>query len=114
MLAVGSAVIIGSNTFIVCGYRPIEQDGHVDMGYLLVPYPLGYVNIDSLSLVTADNDYPVAHTGFRNNDAQAYDCLLEQVRDLGRNVTAEAVVAIVNEATEELLADLVTIEGKEA
>ena len=106
MHAVGSVIDIRGSRFVVCGYRPFDKDGTVDVGYLLVPYPLGFVSLDSFSLVTADTDYPVVYEGFRNEDAERYDGLLEQTRTLGQETAFEDVLAVVDEARAEIAAEL--------
>lgn len=114
MHAVGSILAIQDDKFMVCGYRPIEQDGMVGMGYLLLPYPLGFMDIESFSLVSADADYPVVHEGFRNVDAEGFDAMLEKARAVGRETTMDEFAAVAAEAADELEAALAAIQGKEA
>lgn len=112
MHVVGSVIAIQDNKFIVCGYRPVDMGDSVSMGYLLVPYPLGFVGMDSFSLVSADTDFPIVHEGYRNEDATAYDSLLEQIRVMGRDVTMDEVMAVADEARAEFEADLEAMESE--
>ena len=105
MHSVGSVIDIKGGKFVVCGYRPYDMDGMVGMGYLLLPYPLGYRNLDSFSLVSADTDYPVVHEGYRNADAEAYDRLLEQTRAHGREVRFDDVLASADETRAQIEAE---------
>lgn len=102
MHAVGSVIDVQGGKFVVCGFRPFENDGTVGMGYLVVPYPLGFVNVDSFSLVSSDADYPVVHEGYRNKDAESYDNTLELARGYGRETSLEEVLAANDEAMAEL------------
>lgn len=102
MHAVGSVIDIKGGKFVVCGYRPFDNDGKVGMGYLLVPYPLGFVNLDSFSLVSSENDYPTIHEGFRSEDAESYDRLLEQARTYGRETAFDEVLSAAEGVREEI------------
>lgn len=94
MHAVGSVIDIKGRKFVVCGHRPLNDNGLFGMGYLLVPYPLGYTRPQSFSLVSAETEYPVVHEGYRNEDAEAIDQLLEQMRTYGRETSYDEVVAV--------------------
>lgn len=113
MHAVGSVIDIKGGKFVVCGYRPFDDGGKVGMGYLLVPYPLGFMNLDSFSLVSSETDYPVVHEGFRNEDNEKYDRLLEQARTLGRETTFEEALAAVDEVRAEIEAEFFTAAAGE-
>lgn len=114
MYAVGSIIAIQDNKFMVCGYRPIEQDGAVGMGYLLLPYPLGFTNIESFSLVSADTDYPTVFEGFRNESAEQYDAALERVRVEGRNTSWADFTAAIPDLLDELEVEQAATDKKEA
>ena len=114
MHAVGSVIAIQDNKFMVCGYRPIEQDGAVGMGYLLLPYPLGFMDADSFSLVSGDTDYPTVFEGFRNEEAEQYDAGLELVRKAGRSVTMEELREAVPDVLAELEAEMAANQDEEA
>ena len=102
MHAIGSVIDIHGGKFVICGYRPFDNAGMVGMGYLVVPYPLGFVDVDSFSVVAADTYYPVVHEGYCNKDSEDYDHLLEQVRTYGRETTTQEVVAATEEGSAEL------------
>ena len=114
MHAVGSVIAIQDKKFMVCGYRPIEQDDGIGMGYLLLPYPLGFMDTSSFSLVSSDADYPTVFEGFRNEDAEQYDAGLELVRKAGRGVTMDEVRAAVPAVMAELEAELTQTQDEEA
>lgn len=76
---VGTLLVCGDQPFMVCGYRFIEQDERLLPCYVMVPYPLGYINENSLSLVDATINRKVIATGL-NNDAQTrFNNALEEV-----------------------------------
>lgn len=112
MLAVGTIVAIQDNKFMVCGYRPYDNEGKVGMGHLLVPYPMGFMNAESLSLVSSDTVFPVVHEGFRNEDGESYDRMLEKIRTVGVDVTTDELKSVATEAVSELEADLAAFLGE--
>lgn len=112
MHAVGSIIDIEGGKFVVCGYRPYDNEGTVGMGYLLVPYPLGFVNLDSFSLVPSDADYPLVHEGFCNEDGEQYDRLLEQVRRYGSETSPEELLAAAGEVWAQVESELAAAAGE--
>lgn len=103
MHAVGSIIAIQENKFMVCGYRAAErEDGTVGMGYLLIPYPFGFVNMDSFSLVPFDRTYEVVHEGHRTAEVTELEQLLQGVNEDGRDITAEEFRAAAIELDAEL------------
>lgn len=66
---------IDARRFVVVGHR-LTRDGElVGAGYVLVPYPLGFVDAQSLSVVPASAVDEVAQAGF--SDAQTASYLAE-------------------------------------
>ena len=103
MHAIGSVIAIQENKFVVCGYNPYErEDGSVGFGYVLVPYPLGFVNVDSLSLVDVERAYPVVHEGYKNEAAEEADQVLEAARESSKNLTMAEFQALQDEAAAEI------------
>ncbi len=88
---------------MVCGYNPYErEDGSVGFGYVLVPYPLGFVNVDSLSLVDVEQEYPVVHEGYCNEAAEQAVQLIQSAHESGKTLTMAQFQAIQDEVVTEV------------
>ena len=69
---IGSVLVVGERRYVVVGHRMTRDGDHVGAGYLLVPYPLGFVDADSLQLVPASKTGAVLHAGLCNETGSAY------------------------------------------
>lgn len=79
MLPLGSVIKIKERKYVIAGYRPMEKDGAVAVGYLLLPYPLGYLNKNGLFLCPAAQVEEVLFEGYQNERAGRF---LESVQKL--------------------------------
>lgn len=77
--AIGSVVTIGERRYVVAGHRLVRDGEGMGPGYVLVPYPLGFVGAESLALVAASQVGEVVHEGLATDDGTAY---LEQFEAL--------------------------------
>lgn len=84
---IGSVVQVGARRLVVVGHRFVPDGDTVGVGYLLVPYPLGFVGTESLSVVPASRVTEVASEGLANEDGAAY---LEELGELAQASTGIA------------------------
>ncbi len=84
VLGVGTIIEINEAKFMIAGYRLVDNDDMVGLAYLVVPYPLGYVGIDSVSLISAGVGYRVVAAGFSTNESQAFNEMLAKAWDEGK------------------------------
>lgn len=106
LVGIGGVVSIGERRFVVVGHR-IAPDGEtMGPGYLVVPYPLGFVDAESLSLVPASAVDAVAHSSYADAQGDAY---LAEFRRLAEVTTGIPVAEY--EASERLLADFAREEA---
>lgn len=76
MHALGAVLSVGGRRYVTVGYRVLGSDSGVAIGYLVVPYPLGFVGPQSLSEVApSDVDVLVAE-GYLNQVGEDYTSAL--------------------------------------
>lgn len=80
---IGTVVELGKRRFVVVGHRMVRDGVGVGVGYVLVPYPLGFVDVESLSVVPASlvGVGDVVAEGFAN---EAGERLLAELAELAR------------------------------
>ena len=70
--SIGSVVAIDGRRYVVIGHRMVQDGENVGAGYVRVPYPLGFSNIGSLSVVPASRAADVVAEGFANDAGSAH------------------------------------------
>ena len=70
--SLGTVVRIGERRYVVAGHRMTRDGEHTGIGYVLVPYPLGFVESESLVLVSASQMGEVVAAGYANEAGDAY------------------------------------------
>ena len=97
VLSVGTIVEISEAKFMITGYRMVESDGMVGLAYLIVPYPLGYVGIDSVSLISADANYRVVTAGLTTGESQSFTEMLAKAWEEGKETPFEVYAQTMSE-----------------
>ncbi len=106
MQPLGSVLELDARRYVVVGHR-ITRDGEVMApGYLVVPYPLGFVDPESIQVVPASAFGAVVHEGYANDEGDAY---LEEFAALAE--ASAGVPYTEYEASVRLLADFAREEG---
>ena len=83
---VGSMIRVKDSLLMVCGYRVVDEDGHVGLAHLAVPYPYGFVGEESLVVLTDEVDREVVFEGYESDESIAMQRLLADVKEQGREV----------------------------
>lgn len=104
---IGSVLTCGERRFVVVGHRMTREEDRVAAGYVVVPYPLGFVDASSLSVVPAGKAGDLVDQGFANEDGAAY---LEQFCDLA--TASEGIAFEEYTSSMRLLGDFVREEGQ--
>lgn len=68
----GTVVQIGERRYVVAGHRMTRDGEGMGIGYVVVPYPLGFVSADSLVLVPASQVSEIVAAGYANEVSDAY------------------------------------------
>ena len=63
---------IGERRYVVVGHRMTRDGELVGPGYVVVPYPLGFVDADSLQVVPASEVGAVVGEGYVSDASDAY------------------------------------------
>lgn len=61
----GAVFEIDKLRYMVVGYDAMDTaDGHAQLGYLTVPYPLGFMKMDDFEIVAASAEMEIISEGF--------------------------------------------------
>lgn len=69
---IGSVLAVGERKFVVVGHRMTRDGDRVAAGYMVVPYPLGFVDADSLAVIPARAADALVAAGFANEAGTVY------------------------------------------
>lgn len=70
--AIGTVVSVDERRYVVVGHRLVPDGAGMAAGYVLVPYPLGFVDADSLSVVAVRRVDKVVAEGFETAAGDAH------------------------------------------
>lgn len=79
ILTLGSLIGAEGGAQMISGYRLIDDGGVVGVGYICVPYPLGFMDDDSIILVRATDVTQVYFEGHEDPSAQMLAKSLEEL-----------------------------------
>lgn len=96
---VGSLVEADGVIRMVCGYRLIDDNGTIGVGYILVPYPFGFIDESSISMLPASRIGQVFSEGSRDEEALAFVQPLEEIANAAESSsTLEGYYKYINDA----------------
>ena len=97
LVPIGSVVRVQDVLLVVVGHRLARDEDAIGLCYELVPYPLGFVNARSLSLMPASRVDDVVLEGLRTQQGDEYladlRAALEAAEGVGYHEYADAVLA---------------------
>ena len=64
LLSLGTIIKVNEIKVCIIGYTSVEKEGTSVMGYLVVPYPLGFVNIDNVFFIPIHMDFEIVAEGY--------------------------------------------------
>ena len=76
---IGSIIGCDNDSFVVISHRMTRDGAQMGVGYLCVPYPLGFVDQNSLLMIPASRVDSLIHEGFANEAGSQYLAQLEAV-----------------------------------
>lgn len=89
LASIGSVVRVGDRRYVVAGHRMTRSGFDVGMGYVLVPYPLGFTDANSISLVPVDAVHQIVTEGFANKAGIAHLAQLEELAQASEGISYE-------------------------
>lgn len=88
-LTVGTTIDIEGTTFMIAGYRAIQEGDHVEIVYITLPYPLGYTSVESFSLTRMTPEYPVVALGYETEESEAFSEMIANAQETGKTTSYE-------------------------
>ncbi len=102
---IGSIVRVQDVLLVVVGHRMARDEQEIGLCYLLVPYPLGFVRAQNLSITPVRKVDEVVFTGLCTEEGMNYLAGLseaaESAKGVGYHDYADAVLAFNNYLKEE-------------
>lgn len=86
VLPIGSVLRLGGKQFVAVGYRPVEKDGTVALAYILFPWPLGFLNGQSVYLYPVSEAAEVLAEGYQSKDGNRFLKKMEDIDEKGKDV----------------------------
>lgn len=109
LASIGSVVRIHESKFVVIGHRMARDELNIGMCYILVPYPLGFVDASSLSLTPIGRVDTVLAQGYCPDAGMEYldelSKLVEESEGIRYDDYADAVLSFKNYLKEERVQD---------
>lgn len=81
---------MGERRYVVAGHRMTRDGEGTGIGYVMVPYPLGFVSSGSLALVSASQATEVVALGYDNEENDAYLTQFEELAHESSDIPYEA------------------------
>ena len=80
VLPIGSVFRLGGKQFVAVGYRPVEKDG----AYILFPWPLGFLNRQSVYLCPVSEAGEALAEGYQSEAGDRFLRKMEEIEEKGK------------------------------
>lgn len=87
LLPIGSVLCANNKKALVVGYHFETEDDKFVTSYLVVDFPMGYINTNSVGVVSVEADMDVIFEGYANDSYAAFIKNKQELYELSRNVT---------------------------
>lgn len=84
VLPIGSVFRLGGKQFVAVGYRPVEKDGAVALAYILFPWPLGFLNRQSVYLCPVSEASEALAEGYQSEAGDRFLRKMEEIEEKGK------------------------------
>lgn len=64
LLPLGTIIKVNEIKVCIIGYTSVQKEEASVVGYFVVPYPLGFVNIDKVLFIPAGMDFEIIAEGY--------------------------------------------------
>ena len=100
LLPIGTAVEINNNKCIIVGYDDVEENDVYVHSYVVIPYPLGYVDEDSFRYVPVDAEMNELKKGYETEVFDIYEQTRRSLFDSTTGLTVSEWTKIKEETVE--------------
>lgn len=94
---VGSVIKADNTTYLIVGIKFFDQDNCFVKHYVIVPFPAGQFDSNSLRVVRAD-DVELIREGYRNNETDAFLNYYDVIDRLSKKHDSAALYQAFNDA----------------
>lgn len=70
LLPLGSVITVKSRKISIIGYGSVDKDETSTSGYFVVPYPIGFTNIDKVFFIPHDTKFEVVSEGYKTEPSE--------------------------------------------
>lgn len=82
LLPIGSVLQVKGKKAIILGYRFDDENNKFTTSYVICGYPLGFLTMEQLGLVSVDADMEVVFEGYRNELFYSFIRNKQELHDL--------------------------------
>lgn len=87
LLPIGSVLCAKEKKAVVLGYHFETEDDRFVTSYLVVDFPMGYINSTCIGIVPVDAEMEVIFEGFRNDNFETFIKNKQELYELSKDMT---------------------------
>lgn len=97
LLPLGSVITVKDRKVSIIGYASVDKDETSTAGYFVVPYPIGFTNIDKVFFIPHTTQFQVVSEGYKTEPSEQVLDVLAKAFDMAKKVPYDDLLRI-NEA----------------
>lgn len=94
LLPLGTVLKVRGHEVLIMGYTSAERGDVTAAGYVVVPYPLGFTNVDKSFFIPHDEGFEVVAEGYATPASTAALAAIAKSFELAANASYEDLVKI--------------------
>ncbi len=96
ILPLGSVVRLNDMSFLIAGYRPMERKESVVMGYILIPWPWGFLNRKKIWICPVSEIEEIVAEGYQNKAGDIFLEKIDRIERKGKDTNYREFVKLIN------------------
>ena len=96
-LPIGSIVEFSDHKAMIAGYYSEEINGKASIDYIIIPWPMGIIDQDSIIQIAADR-VSVLHEGYRSDSSEDFRNLINAVAAASDQYSSAEIIEILQSA----------------
>lgn len=97
LLPLGSVITVKDRKVSIIGYASVDKDDISTAGYFVVPYPIGFTNIEKVFFIPHNTEFEVVAEGYKTDPSSQVLDMLAKSFEMVKKVPYDDLLRI-NEA----------------
>ncbi len=97
IMPIGTIINKNNNIFCIVGYGDIEVNDKTICGYKMVPYPIGYLDIQRVFFISCEEPFVVISEGYSDSLSQKYLELIQKIFLLSEKIDRKQLDTMIKE-----------------